>query len=105
MKIIADFVTNSSEADYCDCGNCDCGNCNCFCRQCVCSQCRYFTSINNKAISFTDKRAFFPEGESGTLLYEQWQSDLRSCQVQYVLRQFKLLRGFHTVKSKKNEYF
>lgn len=31
MKIIADFVTNSSEADYYDCADdCDC-DCNCDC--------------------------------------------------------------------------
>lgn len=79
MKIIADFVTNSSEADYCDCN--DCSNCNCFCGHCVCSQCRYNTDTQSKEIHFTDKRMFFPEGKEGDLLYSQWQYDLRSCQV------------------------
>ena len=79
MKIIADFVTNSSEADYCDCD--DCSNCNCFCRQCVCSQCRYIANTQDKEICITDKRLFFPKGQEGAILYEQWLSDLRSCQV------------------------
>ena len=46
MKIISDFVTNSSEADYyneVDCiGDCDCGDCeyDCDC-DCDCDDCEY----------------------------------------------------------------
>ena len=35
MKIILDFVTNSSESDYYDCNDCDCSDCN----DCDCSEC------------------------------------------------------------------
>lgn len=40
MKIILDFVTNSSEADYYDCTDCaDCADCNCDCDCYDCVDC------------------------------------------------------------------
>ena len=47
MKIISDFITNSSETDYydcdcdCDCKDCDCKDCDCDCdcKDCDCKDC------------------------------------------------------------------
>ena len=39
MKIILDFVTNSSESDYYDCSDCDCNDCRDDCYDCDCSDC------------------------------------------------------------------